>query len=76
MLSVRLEWLAVEVLDELPSDEARAAVQGLLVDVARRPEWWPQPGGEEVAEVFGALCWVSIVAYLDGVEVRDVGWAG
>ncbi|WP_326734025.1 hypothetical protein [Streptomyces sp. NBC_01022] len=76
MRDVRLEWLAAEVMEGLPSSEARAEVEVLLTDVAARPEWWPRPGGEEVADAFGVQCWVSFVAYLDGVEVRDVGWAG
>ncbi|MFF2964265.1 hypothetical protein ACFVT1_36480 [Streptomyces sp. NPDC057963] len=58
----------------LPCDKARAAVQDLLVEVAGRPERWPPPGGEEVADAFGAWCWVSFVAYADGLEVRDIGW--
>lgn len=36
----------------------------------------PGTGGEEVADLFGARCWVSVVAYDDGVEVRDIGWCG
>lgn len=76
MQGIRLEWLAAEAMEGLPSAGARAAVQDLLFDIAGRPEWWPTPGGEEVAEAFGPLCWVTFVAYLDLVEVRDVGWAG
>ncbi|MET8537034.1 hypothetical protein ABZV67_35835 [Streptomyces sp. NPDC005065] len=76
MRGIRLEWLATEVLHGLPSDEARATVQDLLVEVAGHPDWWPEPGGEEIAEAFGPRCWVSFVAYLDEVEARDVGWAG
>ncbi|MER5618214.1 hypothetical protein [Streptomyces sp. NPDC002215] len=52
MCDVRLEWLAAEVMGVLPSAEARAAVQALLVDVAGHPDWWPAPGGEIV---FGRL---------------------
>ncbi|WNI31482.1 hypothetical protein [Streptomyces sp. ITFR-6] len=73
---MRLEWLAVQVMDGLPSEEARAAVQGLLVEIAGHPAWWPEPGGEETTDAFGALCWVSYVTYADGPEVRDIGWAG
>ncbi|WP_250302037.1 MULTISPECIES: hypothetical protein [unclassified Streptomyces] len=76
MRDVRLEWLAAEVMCELPSEEARRAVQKLLFDVAGRPAWWPDPSGEETADAFGASCWVSYVAYAEGLEVRDVGWAG
>ncbi|MFJ5726234.1 hypothetical protein [Streptomyces sp. NPDC093149] len=76
MRDVRLEWLAAEVMAGLPSDEARAAVRDLCAEVAERPERWPAVGGKEVADVFGAWCWVSFVVYLDGVEVLDVGWVG
>ncbi|WP_327349685.1 hypothetical protein OG772_20610 [Streptomyces sp. NBC_01321] len=73
---MRLEWLAAEVMHGLPSDEARTVVNGLLAEVSARPGWWPEPGGEEFAEAFGSRCWVSFVAYVDEVEVRDVGWVG
>ncbi|MGW2182700.1 hypothetical protein ACWCXX_32395 [Streptomyces sp. NPDC001732] len=73
---MRLEWLAAEVMDGLPSAAARSAVKDLLVDVAKRPDRWPTPGGEDVVDVFGSRCWVSYVAYRDGLEVRDIGWAG
>ncbi|MGW2478063.1 hypothetical protein [Streptomyces sp. NPDC001665] len=73
MRSVRLDWLAVEVMNELPP-EAKPAVQNLLTEVGRRPDRWPAVGGEEAAEAFGPSCWVVFVAYLDGIEVRDVGW--
>ena len=76
MPSVQLERLAVEVLAELPDDDTQAAVQDLLHDVAGRSEEWPAPGGEEIADFFGPYCWVSVVAYADGLEVRDVGWCG
>lgn len=75
MCDVRLEWLAAEVMGELPSTEARAAVQALLVDAAGHPDRWPAPGGEEIAHAFGTWCWISYVAYADGLEVRDIGWA-
>ncbi|MFD4862886.1 hypothetical protein [Streptomyces atratus] len=75
MRDVQLEWLAAEVMAGLPSDEARAAVQDLCAEVAACPEQWPAPGGEEIADDFGAWCWISYVAYAAGLEVRDVGWA-
>ncbi|MGW1658032.1 hypothetical protein [Streptomyces atratus] len=75
MCDVRLEWLAAEVMDELPSAEARTAVQALLADAAGHPDRWPAPGGEEIAHAFGTWCWISYVAYADGLEVRDIGWA-
>ncbi|MFD5786844.1 hypothetical protein ACFWH1_09440 [Streptomyces sp. NPDC127037] len=73
MRSARLDWLAVEVMKELPR-EAHGAVQQLFTEVAGRPDWWPAPGGEEAAEAFGSECWIVYVAYLDGIEVRDIGW--
>lgn len=76
MRDVQLEWLALEVLAELPDAGARAEVEELLDAVASCPGQWPAPGGEECVDFFGARCWVSVVAYADGLEVRDVGWCG
>ncbi|MEE1804886.1 hypothetical protein [Streptomyces sp. BE133] len=76
MRYVRLEWLAADVMAGLPSAAARAAVQDLLVEVTQHPDRWPAPGGEEAVDEFGAWCWVSYVAYRDGLEVRDIGWVG
>ncbi|MCX5107106.1 hypothetical protein OOK13_00655 [Streptomyces sp. NBC_00378] len=56
MGDVRLEWLAAEVMDELPSAEARTAVQALLVDTAEHPDRWPTSGGKEIAHAFGTWC--------------------
>jgi hypothetical protein len=75
-MRVDLEWLTVEVLAELPTLDGREEVRALIADVLRRPELWPTPGGEEAADVFGGRCWVTVVAYLDGIEVRDIGWCG
>ncbi|MFF3788066.1 hypothetical protein [Streptomyces sp. NPDC001933] len=55
MCDVRLEWLAAEVMDELPSAQARTAVQALLVAAAGHPDRWPAPGGEDIAHAFGTL---------------------
>ncbi|MET7527251.1 hypothetical protein [Streptomyces sp900116325] len=68
-MRVELEWLATEVIAELPTAQART-------EVLRHPELWPAPGGEELADVFGSRCWVSVVSYRDGLEVRDIGWFG
>lgn len=76
MRNVQLEWLALEVLAELPNAGARSEVEALLDEVAGCPWAWPAPGGEECVDFFGSRCWVSVVAYLDGLEVRDVGWCG
>ncbi|MEU2026206.1 hypothetical protein ABZ565_29240 [Streptomyces sp. NPDC016469] len=51
-------------------------MRNLLVETAGRPDSWPTPGGEEVAEAFGPSCWIVFVAYRDGIEVRDIGWIG
>lgn len=75
LVRVELEWLAAEVVAGLPP-VGREEVRVLLDDVARRPEEWPAPGGEEAVDVFGGRCWVTVVAYVDGLEVRDVGWCG
>ncbi|MET7344646.1 hypothetical protein [Streptomyces sp. NPDC005547] len=75
MRSTRLDWLAVEVMKELPPEAIRA-VEQLLADVAGHPDRWPAPGGEEAAEAYGKSCWIVFVAYLDGIEVRDIGWLG
>ncbi|MGQ4486031.1 hypothetical protein ACN6LM_002386 [Streptomyces sp. SAS_281] len=50
-------------------------VQPLLAEKVGRPNR-PAPGGEEVAEAFGPSSWSVFIAYLDGIEVRDVGWLG
>ncbi|MGW7712152.1 hypothetical protein [Streptomyces sp. NPDC054771] len=73
-MGVVLEWLAVEALAELPDDQARAEVRQLIHDVAADPSSWPAPGGEDVVDLFGARCWVTVAAYVDQVEVRDIGW--
>ncbi|MFD9603833.1 hypothetical protein [Streptomyces sp. NPDC059970] len=74
-MRVELERLAAEVVAGLPS-AGREEVQLLLDDVVPRPEEWPAPGGEAMADVFAMRCWVSFVAYLGGAEVRDVGRMG
>ncbi|MGW2177698.1 hypothetical protein ACWCXX_06280 [Streptomyces sp. NPDC001732] len=71
-----LEWLAAEVIAELPTAQARDEVQELIDEVVQDPVRWPAPGGEDSADMFGSRCWVTVVAYLDGIEVRDNGWCG
>ncbi|WP_326768625.1 hypothetical protein OG978_32540 [Streptomyces sp. NBC_01591] len=75
-MHVALEWLAVEALAELPDDQARGEVQGVIDEVARDRSSWPAAGGEEAVDVFGSRCWVTVAAFADGLEVRDVGWCG
>ncbi|MER5432875.1 hypothetical protein [Streptomyces sp. NPDC002588] len=41
-----------------------------------RPGDWPQPGGWHGTVVFGRRSWVCFTAFLGGIEVIDVGWAG
>ncbi|MET9535325.1 hypothetical protein ABZY02_33005 [Streptomyces sp. NPDC006649] len=69
-----LDWLALQVLDELPGVDARGDVLKLISTVLADRDAWPAPGGQEVTDLFGARCWVSVVAYDDGIEVRDIGW--
>ncbi|WP_246111942.1 hypothetical protein [Streptomyces hawaiiensis] len=41
-----------------------------------QPREWPEPGGWHAAVVFGPRSWVAFTAFLGGIEVIDVGWAG
>ncbi|MFJ4633420.1 hypothetical protein [Streptomyces sp. NPDC088847] len=59
---VVVEELAVEVMAQLPDDQARQEVMA-LVEVARmNPQAWPDvrdPGSvEEIREAFGRRCWI------------------
>ncbi|WP_328374616.1 hypothetical protein OG372_00165 [Streptomyces sp. NBC_01020] len=75
--AVDLDWLAAhQVLDQLPGVAARGEVLKLTSTVLADRDAWPAPGGEEVADFYGARCWASVVAYDDGIEVRDIGWYG
>ncbi|MBL3666927.1 hypothetical protein JL475_13165 [Streptomyces sp. M2CJ-2] len=70
-LAVRVE----DALDELPL-EGRKEVMETIAAVLVRPSEWPQPGSWHAALVFGSRSWVWFTAFLGGIEVIDVGWAG
>ncbi|WP_053748023.1 hypothetical protein [Streptomyces sp. MMG1533] len=70
-LAVRVE----DALDELPQ-EGRKEVMETIASALVRPGEWPQPGGWHGAVVFGPRSWVCFTAFLGGIEVIDVGWAG
>ncbi|MEU1935048.1 hypothetical protein ACH49O_19060 [Streptomyces coeruleorubidus] len=70
-LAVRVE----DVLDDL-SSEGRQEVMETIAAVLVRPESWPAPGGWEGALAFGPRSWVAFTAYLGGIQVYEVGWAG
>ncbi|WP_086706544.1 hypothetical protein [Streptomyces antimycoticus] len=77
---VVVEDLAVEVMAQLPTDEARQEVMA-LVEIARiDPRAWPDvrdPGSvEQIREAFGRRCWIQYMPHAEAVEVRDIGWAG
>jgi len=70
-LAVRVE----DALDELPPEGRREVMETIAVALMR-PRQWPEPGGWHAAVVFGSRSWVSFTAFLGGIEVIDVGWAG
>ncbi|MFE3526995.1 hypothetical protein ACFXOD_36565 [Streptomyces sp. NPDC059161] len=74
------EELAVEVLAEPPTDEARREVIALVELVRADPRAWPDvrdPGSiEEIREAFGAHCWIQFMPFAGAIEVREIGWVG
>ncbi|MFC9629045.1 hypothetical protein ACFTY8_07075 [Streptomyces mirabilis] len=70
-LAVRVE----DALDEL-AQEGRKEVMETIASALVRPGEWPQPGGWHRAVVLGPRSWVCFTAFLGGIEVIDVGWAG
>lgn len=74
------EELAVEVMTELPTDEARREVLALIERVCAAPRAWPDvrdPGSiEEIREAFGARSWIQYMPHTGAIEVREIGWAG
>ncbi|AJC61938.1 hypothetical protein [Streptomyces sp. 769] len=77
---VVVEELAVEVMAELPSDQARKEVLALIESVRMDPRAWPDvrdPGAwEEIREAFGRRCWIQYMPHAGAIEVREIGWAG
>ncbi|WP_405933672.1 hypothetical protein [Streptomyces sp. NBC_00827] len=74
------EDLAVEVMAELPTGEARREVLE-LIDAARTdPRAWPDVrdvgSTEEIREAFGRRCWIQFMPHAGAIEVREIGWAG
>ena len=72
---VDLAIRAEDALGELPP-EGRQEVMETIAAALVRPRAWPKPGGWHAAVVFGPRSWVSFTAFLGGIEVIDVGWAG
>lgn len=72
---VDLAIRAEDALDELPP-EGRQEVMETIAAALVRPRAWPKPGGWHAVVVFGPRSWVSFTAFLGGIEVIDVGWAG
>ncbi|WP_330306211.1 MULTISPECIES: hypothetical protein [unclassified Streptomyces] len=74
------EELAVEVMAELPTTQARREVLALIEQVRRAPRAFPdvRDAGaiEEIREAFGARCWVQYMPHAGAIEVREIGWAG
>ncbi|MGW3118522.1 hypothetical protein ACWDBW_15525 [Streptomyces sp. NPDC001107] len=74
------EELAVEVMAELPTDEARREVLDLVDLVRAAPRAWPDvrdPGSiEEIREAFGSRCWIQYMPHAGAIEVREIGWVG
>lgn len=66
---------AEEALAELPA-EGRQEVMETIAAALVQPESWPPPGGGDGALWFGPRSWVAFTAYLDGIEVYDLGWVG
>jgi hypothetical protein len=73
MYTVDLAVRAEDALDELPA-HARHEVMEVIASVLVQQSSWPPPG--EAALAFGPRSWVVFVAYLDGIDIDDIGWAG
>jgi hypothetical protein len=72
---VDLAIRAEDTLEEV-SPQGRQEVMETIAAALVRPREWPEPGGWHAATVFGPRSWVSFTAFLGGIEVIDVGWAG
>ncbi|MEV4444664.1 hypothetical protein [Streptomyces mirabilis] len=68
-LAVRVE----DALAELPADGLREVME-MIAAILARPGSWPTAGGWDLR--FAPRSWVAFVAYADGIEVYDLGWAG
>jgi len=74
------EDLGVEVMAELPTDEARREVLALVELVRADPRAWSDvrdaSSVEEISEAFGSRCWIQYMPHAGAIEVREIGWAG
>ncbi|MFD0068361.1 hypothetical protein [Streptomyces sp. NPDC056690] len=70
--------MAIDVMAELPTAEARREVLAPIGQVRRAPRAFPDvrdPGSvEEIWEAFGARRWVQYMPHEGTVEVREIGW--
>jgi hypothetical protein len=73
MYTVDLAVRAEGALDELPAPARQEVMEVIASVLVQRPSW-PPPG--EAALAFGPQSWVVFVAYLDGIDIDDIGWAG
>ncbi|TQJ55968.1 hypothetical protein [Streptomyces sp. SLBN-115] len=73
--TVDLAFRVEETLDDL-SEDGRQEIMETIAAALVRPDWWPEPGGWRGAFVFGPRSWMWFTAFLGGIEVIDVGWAG
>lgn len=74
---VVVEELAVEVMAQLPGDQARREVPA-LVEVARMdPQAWPDvrdPGSvEEILEAFARRCWIQYLPHAGAIQAGRCG---
>ncbi|GHI04601.1 hypothetical protein AQI88_29735 [Streptomyces cellostaticus] len=76
-MTYRVE-LAVQVEDALATlpDAGRQEVMETIAAALVRLDAWPDPGGWDAAVRFGSRSWVMFSAYLDGIDIIDVGWVG
>jgi hypothetical protein len=73
MYTVDLAIRAEDTLDELPAPARQEVMEVIASVLVQRPSW-PPPG--EAATAFGRRSCVVFVAYVDGIDIDDIGWAG
>jgi hypothetical protein len=64
-----------EALDELAEDDRREVMESIAAALVQR-DVWPAPGGWAAATRSGPSLWITFAAYLDGIEVLDLGRLG
>ncbi|ELP61502.1 hypothetical protein PV735_31920 [Streptomyces turgidiscabies] len=72
---VDLAFRVEESLANLPGKGQQEIFETIAAALVR-PDSWPPPGGRHGAFYWGPRSWVAFAAYLDGIEVYDMGWAG